>query len=613
MAVFLIGVTAALIYSNTFHSPFVFDDLDSILNNSKIRKITNFYTLKTLQSPRPLVDYTFALNYHFGQLNVFGYHLVNLLIHIANGILVFFLSSALLRKLNASDEETTYPAALFAALIFIAHPVQTQAVTYIAQRYASMAAFFYMVSVLGYLAARDAVSAGKSRAGGAYFLTAFLSGGLAFLCKQNAASFPLALLLTEFACYDQSWKGWKKKLAFILPGMLLIGCFYVFNMGLFRHDIHFSKLLEDVSEITQDTRRIGRWQYLCTQFNVICNYIRLLLFPIHQNLDYLYPIKTGFFDGATPYAFAFLGGLVFFGWRCRKTHPAVFYGIFWFFITLSVESSIFPIKDALFEHRLYLPMFGFSLIAARAAGWLAVKRRIWAHAAILASVLSLSAAAYARNAVWRDGVTLWSDVVSKSPSNYRALNNLGNDLMMRGDFDAAMIDFDTAIRLNPAYYITFVNKGILLAKMGKPDEAIPLFKRVLAINPNFAAARQNLSIACMEKADGDFSSGRYTDAIPLYEESLRLDPQSLKVHTNLGVAYIRTGRMGEAIEQFKMAQKIDPGSFETAANLGMALYAGGNREDALRQLRAALRINPASKEVRQVIDQIVRSTGSDSK
>ena len=156
----------------------------------------------------------------------------------------------------------------------------------------------------------------------------------------------------------------KKNYGFILPGVLLCGFFYAYNMGLFRHEIQFGTFLEDVSEIARETQDVSRWHYLCTQFNVISIYIRLLFIPIQQNLDYLYPFKNGFFDGATPYSFVFLAGNI----GCRMVEPektirSCFVGILWFFITLSVESSIFPIRDALFEHRLYLPMFGFSLLS----------------------------------------------------------------------------------------------------------------------------------------------------------------------------------------------------------------------------------------------------------
>lgn len=606
-AVIMIAVTAVMIYSHTFHVPFVFDDIDSIVANSKIRDLAHFRTLKVLTYQRPLVDYTFALNYRYGGLNVSGYHLVNLLIHVSNGILAFFLSLALFRKLSGKGTEDIFISALVAALIFTAHPIQTQAVTYISQRYTSMAAFFYMSSVFCYLAARDAMAAkGRTTAYLLYFLT-FLSGVMAFLSKQNSASLPFAILLVEYACYDRSWKGWMKKIRIVLPMVLVIGLFYFYNLGLFRHNIQFAKLLEDVSEVSQQTQRIGRWQYLCTQFNVISIYIRLLLLPVRQNLDYLYPVKTGFFDGATPYAFMFLLAVIITGWRCRKTIPVVFFGIFWFFITLSVESSIFPISDVLFEHRLYLPMFGFSLVAASAFAWVFSKRRVLAYVLALSAVLSLSAAAYARNTVWRNGISLWSDVIRKAPGNYRAYNNLGIEWMQHGDLKAAVANYDESIRLKTNYSVAISNKGILMEKMGNNDEGIMLFRKALAIDPNLTAVRINLSTALRTKADELSASKNYSEAIVIYEESLRVFPNSVKTHVNLGVAYIHAGRNDAAVKQFRSAVAIDPVSVEAITNLGIALYYQGKTADALQQLDKALRLNPNSEEIKNNIALIMNS------
>ena len=610
-AVFLICIVSGAIYSNTFQVPFVFDDQYTIQENEKIRNPGNFYVPDVLRSPRPLVDYTFALNYHFGKLQVFGYHLVNLLVHIANGILVFFLSQVLFRKLSGADSGNTYLSALFAALVFTAHPLQTQAVTYIAQRYSSMAAFFYLGSVFSYLIARDVNSAQRPVVRYGFYLISILCGMFAFLSKQNSASLPLAILLFEYACYDQTWKGWKKKLWIILPGVLLSGFVYAYNMGLFRHEIQFATLLEDVSGITHETQGVGRWRYLCTQFNVISVYIRLLLIPINQNLDYSYPFKTGFFDGATPYAFVFLVGIFFAGWWSRKINTIVFVGILWFFITLSVESSIFPIRDALFEHRLYLPMFGFSVVAAHACERLFSKHRLWAYALTMVVVMSLSITAYLRNEVWRDEVTLWSDVVSKNPLNFRGFNNLGFALMERGDLKAAMVNYDSAIRLRPDYCFSISNKGALLERMGQIDPAIALFKKALEYQPYFSPAVMNLSNTLMKKADLQSASGEYYDAIELYKEALRLIPKSVEGHTNLGVIYSRIGNKEEAINQFKEALKINPVSFEASANLGIMLYSQGKIAEALQHLGAALRLKPDSEEIKNNIAKIINMTRAD--
>jgi protein O-mannosyl-transferase len=606
-AVFLVCLVSGVIYSNTFQVPFVFDDQYSVQENEKIRYLGNFYVPDVLLSPRPVVDYTFALNYHFGKLQVFGYHFVNLLIHIANGILVFFLALALFRKLTRADDESAYLAALFASLVFIAHPIQTQAVTYIAQRYSSMAAFFYLASVFSYLVARDTNTATRLLVRYGLLLISFLCGVFAFLSKQNSASLPLSILLIEYSCFDQTWNGWKKKLRIILPVGLLCGCVYAYNMGLFRHEIQFTRLLEDVSEITQETQGVGRWRYLCTQFNVISVYIRLVLLPIHQSLDYSYPFKAGFFDGATPYAFVFIAGIFLAGWWCRKKIPIVFFGIMWFFITLSVESSIFPIRDAMFEHRLYLPMFGFSVIAAHACERMCSKRRLCTYVLTMGVVLSLSVAAYSRNEVWRNDVMLWSDVVSKNPKNFRGFNNLGHAWMQRGDLKEAMANFDIAIRLRPDYCLSLSNKGVLMERMGKIDDAIFLFRKALDHRPDFFPAQKNLSSALKEKADLQSASGKYQESIELYKEALRIVPDSMEGHTNLGATYFRIGKKEEAINQFREALKIDPASFEAHANLGYALYSTGEIAEALQYLGRALKLKPDSEEIKNFIHKIIEN------
>jgi hypothetical protein len=296
--------------------------------------------------------------------------------------------------------------ALLAAMIFVTHPIQTQAVTYVVQRYTSMAAMFYMASVLFYLRARmiqgvarqhihfqeserrksnkkeiKTKPKGKSpnekgkmskredekkTKSKVYLLYALsiICGMFAFLSKQNTASLPGAIILAEVLLVDRTWQGWKKK----IPWFALFSLSWILFVALV--SMHYSEaaqggdLLEDVSGLMKDTETVGRWEYLCTQFNVLVVYIRLLFLPIQQNLDYAFLFRRGFFDSYTPLAFLFLTALALLGIRQVKKRPVISMGIFWFFITLSVESSIIPIRDALFEHRLYLPVFGFTLIVS---------------------------------------------------------------------------------------------------------------------------------------------------------------------------------------------------------------------------------------------------------
>jgi len=405
------------------------------------------------------------------KLNVFGYHLVNVLIHVINGFLVYFLAHTIFRQLyppNVSEDDSSARQSLqiqaerpelkgerekhqtevhnfqfsifqFAipmmslvvALIFVAHPIQTQAVTYTVQRFASMAAMFYLASVFFYLKARilqqssvdggqrsgesDLRTEDRGQASGirgafgsrlsAYFGLSIVCGMLAFLSKQNTASLPGVILLAEYLLIDRTWEGWKRK----FPWFALTFAFWIFFVfyvaGFFSGGIEGQGLLEDVSRLTQETEDGSRWSYLCTQFNVLVIYIRLFFLPIGQNLDYLYPFKTGFFDGYTPLAFAFLLGVIAIGiWNIRKK-PVICFGIFWFFITLSVESSLILIRDALFEHRLYLPMFGFAIIVSYLVFHFLSKRTSWAVAISVVIILCLGTATYLRNRVWQDNIS----------------------------------------------------------------------------------------------------------------------------------------------------------------------------------------------------------------
>lgn len=511
-AYILIILTVVIIYGNIYDHQFVFDDVGHIKRNPAIRDLQNYFSFEQILIPRALVDGTFALNYQFGELKVFGYHLVNVIIHILNGILVYFLALNIFRHFFSfpQSSETLRSGipqiplmALSAALIFVAHPLQTQAVTYTVQRYASMAAFFYMASILFYIKARlgkegskpvTQTERGNWRVLSCYVLSAFC-GMAAFLSKENTASLPAMILLVEYLLVDRTWKGWKKKIPWFFLAFILWVLFVFIVVLHHRETAQISALFEDVSGHVKATERATRWQYHCTQFNVIVIYIRLLFLPIHQNLDYAYAFNKGFFKGFTPIVFLFLIGLIFLGVKTVKKQPVISLGIFWFFITLSVESSVIPIKDALFEHRLYLPMFGFALIAATLLFSIFHLRPSWAIVLSVIIILTLGTATFRRNRVWHDGITLWSDVVSKNPRNWRGRTNLGLAMQNEDWLEMAIEQYEKALRLNPDYQFAHHNLANALQDLGQIDKAVAHYEEALRINPEYAFAHNNLGLA----------------------------------------------------------------------------------------------------------------------
>ena len=538
-----ITLAAIILYSNIFHAPFVFDDESSIKDNLAIRNLSNYLSIEKLLERRAIVDLSFAINYKLDNLNVLGYHLINVFIHVLNGFLVYLLGSLIFRRLSTLSTPLNFSPsvmALFGSLIFVTHPIQIQAITYTVQRYTSMAALFYLMSVFFYLKARlTDVRSGMEVQRWLIFVfyaVSIFSGALAFLSKENAASLPVAILIAEYVVIDRTWKGWRRMIPLFTTAFILWTLFILQVSGFFGKGVEDRDWLEHVSGLTMDVAAPSRWIYLCTQFNVIVIYIRLLFLPIGQSFDHFYPFRTGFFDGYTWLVFLFLLGIIGLGiWQVKK-RPLITFGIFWFFVTLSVESSIIPIKDALSEHRLYLPMFGFALILSRLVfGIFSQKSSLTIIISVLI-ILSLGAATYKRNQVWKNPARLWTEALSRNPSNYRAHLNLGNILQRQGRIEEAKRHYLEVLRLRPNHVKAYNNLGVALEKQGQIDEAIKHYLEALRINPNYEKAHNNLGVALFRK-------GNVEKAVAHFREALRLRPDYANAKNNLRDVLIMMNRM----------------------------------------------------------------------
>lgn len=366
LAIIILGT---IVYSNTFDASWHFDDHTAIVENYGIRNLKA--TATAVRASRWIGFTTFALNYHFGKLEVFGYHLVNTCIHLISAILVYFLVLLTLKTPYLKDSSIsryTASLSLASALIFVAHPIQTQAVTYIAQRFTSLAALFYLLSLVLFIKARlqnlrGAKFYSPSHLG--FYLGSLLAAFLAMKTKEITITLPAIILLYEFFFFSPSLMSLTKKLVYLIPFLLT---FFIiplsrYGVGLLGISggtfIGIAEVGDVIGDATQETRALSRTDYLLTQFNVISTYIRLLFFPVNQNLDYDYPISRTLFEFPTFLSFLFLASVVAFGGWMFKKSRLISFGIFWFFITLSVESSIIPIRDVIFEHRVYLPSVGF--------------------------------------------------------------------------------------------------------------------------------------------------------------------------------------------------------------------------------------------------------------
>ena len=468
LLVIALGVVA---YANTFNATFNFDDVANILGNPVVRSMDPFADPLAVKGSRVVGNLTFAANYRLNGLDVFGYHLVNLAIHLVTALLVYALVLLICKTpyFSADDREgcrrLSGPIALFAALLFVAHPLQTQAVTYIVQRFTSLAAMFYLASMVFYIRARLGQGVPGGRGGAVfYYLLSLAAALLAMKTKEIAFTLPFMIVLAEFMFFKGT----------LARRLVIVGAF-VLTLAVIPLTMLASagggQLLGRLLAVTKVQTEMPRIDYLFTQFRVVVTYLRLLFLPVGQNLDHDFPVSHSFWNPEVVLSFlllsAILGLGVFFVYRSAadtsppttdRRPPTAFYrliafGIFWFFIALAVESSVIPIVDVIFEHRVYLPSVGFFLALSTAvvlaAEKLAVRRPTLAGVPFLILVVvvcSLAVATFRRNMVWADETTLWEDVAAKSPDKSRPWNNLAYAYLKIGETEAARDQFFQAMQ-----------------------------------------------------------------------------------------------------------------------------------------------------------------------
>ncbi len=357
----LIVLLTAIAYSDSFTASFHFDDGPSITDNPLIKSVTSDNIDSILHGVRPVVYLSIMLNYQLSGLNVVGWHIFNVGLHAANGMLVYLLISQLLTAASLRGRYSRHAGwmALFGALLFAVHPVQTESVTYIITRTEVVATFFYLGAILLFGAGARADKAG-------YYWAAVISAALAMGSKEWAVTLPAILFLYDYLFLSgenvkKIRSRWWVYLLIIASTWIVLRSLDLFSPG---SSVGFNINASSSAASGPEARKaVTFWTYFRTSCNVIWTYVRLLFLPIHQNIDYDYPVATTHLAFPTLLSFqghvAVIGGSFWLYWKTRWM--LVPCGVAWFYITLSPVQSIVPVSDVIFEHRLYLPSIGFFL------------------------------------------------------------------------------------------------------------------------------------------------------------------------------------------------------------------------------------------------------------
>ena len=506
--------------------------------------------------------------------------------------------------------------ALLAALIFLTHPVQTEAVTYIWQRVESLAAFLFLFSLVLYVKAR---LDGEARGPSAHFSWSYaISCLLAYACamtKETAITLPAVIVLYEMMFFRDTWKPSRHTLVRLLPFLCLV--------------IVVPVLASESPVVTKNLlyESPPAGTYLLTQTRVVTTYLRLLVWPVGQNLDYDFPLSESFLEPAVIAGILLIISLVAVGILVRKSSPLIGFGIIWFFLTLSPTSSIVPLPDVIFEHRLYLPLVGFVFVLAGISVISERRRRIFT-AVWVVTILILSVGTFRRNGVWQNDVTLWQDTVAKSPRKARPRANLAMSYIRIGKYDRALAELSRAISLQPDYAAAYENAGVAYfhkkdyhraisafqkaielnpnqasayygrgeayMRLGQKDLAIEDFRKVLSINPSHLSARNSLGLLLAEE-------GAYLKAIREFETVLRLEPHHKDASFNLARAYSLSGQIGRALRQYEKVIEMEPDFMEAYQNLGILYLDFLHRPDKAKQcFEHALRLTEDAQRAARI-------------
>ncbi|TAM37987.1 tetratricopeptide repeat protein, partial [bacterium] len=503
----LIILLGFAVYANSLHGQFIWDDGVFIKHNAYIgdwHKLNQIFTGDSgagssvkMNCYRPIQMLTYMADHSLWGLNVFGYHLTSVILHIAVALAVYWLVLLLFGSI---------PFSFFTSILFVAHPVNTETVSYISGRADILSALFILLFLISYIK-------NNSQLNLKFYILMLSSCVLAFLSKENALVIMPLLLLYHYI-FRQRIKG-----RLFLPP-LIISLFYILLRPVRLLSFSFGPVLI--------IKRIPGF------FAALANYLKVLLLPLNLHMEY----GNRLFNIIQPQVLFGLGTfifLLFLALRGRDTKRVISFAILWFFAALLPTTSIYPVHSFyMTEHWLYLPSIGFFLLL----GWglsLLYENKNYRFAALglLACLLfSYSYLTVKQNNYWRDELGFYKRTLEYTPDSPMVHNNLGNIYLGAGDEAGAIKEYLKAIKFDPRLAEAYYNLGNAYHNLGKIDKATELMRKAIELDPAYLEAYNDLA---SDYAD----TGNIEEALKLWNEAVRLDPGFATAHFNLSQYYFK--------------------------------------------------------------------------
>ncbi len=575
VSILLILLAGTLSYANCFDGVFIFDDEAHIVKNPDIRSLWPIWKsmFADINANRPLIGLSLAVNYAMGGYNTFGYHLFNLLIHLVSAVALFGIVYRLCsqQKCAVWCQKLALQIATTAALLWVVHPLNIQAVTYIIQRFQSMMGMFYLLAVYFSILHFESVKR-QFR----WLILASLCAILSSLCKQDMVTIPVTVLFINRLFFAESFAKAIRENRLLYAGLLLswVALYFVNQLG------------QKATFAGFDNPYVTPYNYALTQLLVVTKYIGLALFPLTLCFDYrqgtVVDPSVVVLEGL--FMATLLGGTF---WLFIKNKLSSIFGV-WFFVNLAITSSFFPIADAMCEYRMYLPLGAVAAMVSVGL-WKLVgekkmsSRMVLCNIAIL--VCALGVKTFSENKVYASQHTLWTAVTKVRPQNPRAWNNLGIDYETRGFVAEARECYRKAYAADPRYAGSLDSLARVSIQDGRNEEALQYLHESIKIVPTFAAPYYRIAeIYTMQN--------KLDKAEEYFRKAIDLNVNFLEAYNRYGVLLLRAGRAKDAIPLFQRVVVLSPMESDYFFNLGTAQAMSGQTDAGIASLEQSLRLNP---------------------
>ncbi|MBL7070895.1 MAG: tetratricopeptide repeat protein [Candidatus Omnitrophica bacterium] len=593
--ILLLAVITLTVYFNSLSHSFVWDDHLTIENNDLITHVkyipkifvTDLYHshvekfgLDHSNYYRPVQAVSFLIDYHIWKLNPFGFHLTNVLLHFANGVLVFFTIFFLCKSRMAS---------LLTSILFLVHPVHTGAVNYLTGRSDILACFFLLLSFIAYVGRYsiapeeklvkkddepDSVHNVIARKKRALYPISVAMYILALLSKASVIIFPLVLALHDLTygkrvSVDRGGSNRLSRFRKLRPYLLVSAVYITLRLTIF----DFSPKNDVFSNISTVSAQ------LLTMCRTVMDYIGLLLYPADLHMERAIPLARSIFDMNSVFSILGLAFIIFLAVAAYKRSRAIFFGIAWFLTFLIPFSNIVPLSAQMAEHWLYIPSIGFlMIISVMLLRLQSLKIDLKFAIAFFAVIVSLySFRTFMRNRDWKDDLSIYSATLKSSPKKAKMYYNIGTIYEKNKDFEKALTYYNYALNSGPEKAEIYTN--IATASMSIEDYGIAEknFKKALEIDPEHPFAHNGLGWLYEKK-------GKEDEALAEYKKAVTLLPGFYEAHANLGFLFDKRDMFDDAIYHFEKALSIRRNG-SSCSNLSKAYYNAGYIEKSAAILR----------------------------